>query len=125
MSAVRGEDQHAAGTGREQVARPSTFMPSGKPFLATDDVTSANSRPGPIVPSSLTGKAIQMAFFGSELATYSVFSSGESAMPLGKVISLVSSVTVPSLGGNPVDAVEVEAPWPGRRSSRAGHRAGR
>ena len=50
----------------------------------------------PIVPSSLTGNAIQIALAGSELATYSVFSSGDSAIPLGKVISLVSKVTAPS-----------------------------
>jgi len=46
-------------------------------------VESKNTLPSPRVPSSLTGKLIQIALTGSELATYSVFSSGESPIPLG------------------------------------------
>src|SRR5258706_4632951 len=59
------------------------------------EVASANTLPAPSVPSAFTGNAIHTARPGSELATYSVFSSGENARPLGRDISLVSSVTVP------------------------------
>src|SRR5262249_49778122 len=82
----------------------STFMPSGSciagspsdvlaPFLATHFVASKNTLPLPSEPSFSIGKLIQIPFFGSLFATYSVFSSGDSPMPLGYVISFVSSVS--------------------------------
>ena len=73
-------------------------MPSGRPFLPslTQAVESKNLRPLPSVPSGFTSKAIQIAAAGSLCATYSVFSSGENAMPLGRVMSFVSSVSLPS-----------------------------
>ena len=73
----------------------------------TISVESKNTLPLPSVPSSFTGKAIQTALSGSELATYSVFSSGEKAMPFGLVISLVSSVSLPSLRQT-IDAAEIQ-----------------
>src|SRR4051812_29451725 len=72
----------------------SIFIPSGNPlYFPTIEVTSAKTRPGPIVPSGFIGYAIQTAFLGSDWATYRVFSSGENAIPLGRVISLVSTVS--------------------------------
>src|SRR5262249_45020217 len=78
----------------------STFIPSGSPgfsLLPTHLLASKNTRPAPSVPSALTSNAIHTARLGSLLATYSVFSSGDSAIPLGRLISFVSSVSDPSL----------------------------
>src|SRR5262249_34907469 len=77
----------------------STFMQSGSPFwpALANLLASKKTFPLPRVPSLFTGKAIQIAFSGSELATYRVFSSGENAIPLGLLISLVSSVSLPFL----------------------------
>ena len=62
----------------------SIFIPSGRPGnLPTIEVTSANTRPLPMVPSAFIGYAIQIAFLGSDCATYRVFSSGENAIPFG------------------------------------------
>ncbi len=58
-------------------------------------VTSAKTRPVPSVPSALTGNAIHTARSGSEFDTYNVFSSGEKAIPFGRVMSFVRSVTAP------------------------------
>src|SRR5262245_21437192 len=75
----------------------SIFMPSGKPgrLSLTHFMPSTNSLPSPMAPSELTGNDSQIGASKSELATYSVFSSGDSAMPLGRDISLVRSTSSP------------------------------
>ena len=88
----------------------STFMPSGRPLLAFLD-----PRRGVEEHAALAERAVGLhgerlpdrRLSGSDCATYSVFSSGEKAMPLGRVISLVSSVTLPSVA-EAIDAAEIE-----------------
>src|SRR5262249_37700803 len=70
--AVGGEYEHAVDRGGEDVPFWSTFSPSGSPFSGcalTSAVASCITLPGPSVPSSFSGKAIQIAWSGSELAT--------------------------------------------------------
>ena len=108
--AVGREDVHAAGAGGEQVAVLVDLHAVGQALLAalTQAVASKNTRP---LPERAVGLAprrpSRSAASGSDWATYSVFSSGEKAMPLGRVISLVSSVTLPSVR-DAIHAAEIE-----------------
>src|SRR5690606_16514221 len=60
-------------------------------------VASKNTLPAPSLPLACTSNTIQIGLAASLWATYSFFSSCEKAMPLGRDISLVSSVTLPSV----------------------------
>ncbi len=73
----------------------STFNPSGNPS-AFSAVTSAKTRPFTRVPSGITPYRIQSFRLASEFATYKVFSSGDNAIPFGRLSSFASACNFPS-----------------------------
>ena len=86
----------------------STFMPSGRPaFLPTHAVASKKTRPLPSVPSALTSKAIQTAFFGigvGDVKRLFVGRKGDAVGP-GHVLGQQRQLAVL---GDAVDAAEIE-----------------
>ena len=78
---LRRKNQDSRGSGRVDVAYGVAFIPSGTPSPGIL-VASKNLRPLASVPSAMTSYTIQN-LSGRELQTYSFFSSGENARPLG------------------------------------------
>ena len=87
MPAVRREHPDALGTRRINIA--SANPPSSRPEspVLSAFARSKNMRPFETVPSAATSYRIQNRFFSSEFETYSVFSSGDSAIPFGRLRS--------------------------------------
>src|SRR5262249_9495830 len=85
---ARGKTQSPPGPLAYTLPFESTFRPSGRPSSFCD-VASKNTRPLDTLPSAATSYFIQTFRFSSELETYNAFSSGEKAMPFGRVRSLM------------------------------------
>src|ERR1041384_1699836 len=105
------------GAAAKILPKTSTFKPSGAPGRPLDTSVPSNSTfPGDNVPSFFTSKTNQIP--RAESDTYSFFSSGENAIPLGALTSLVSNVNLPSRDRR-------YTPWKGSSFSGSSHLFGR
>ena len=86
----------ALGPVAHKLPRTSIFRPSGRP-PSSCAVVSKKTRPLLTDPAAATSYRIQMRRLSSEFDTYSVFSSGENAMPFGRVRSLMMTSAFPLL----------------------------
>jgi len=99
MRAIRHENKYSARTRGIDPPVRVDGQPVGQTLLALFEFLRAILKHPAIGKGAVVGdvEAIHMARSGSELATYNVRSSGDKPMPLGRLISRVSSCSLPSV----------------------------